>query len=68
MVDIQSERLLIAVMDALFDDEDDCPKKIQGYQIIENIRHANNQEIMEQIGAIAKKPCDPNCRHRKRKD
>ncbi|MDW5563968.1 MAG: hypothetical protein SA339_12170 [Methanomassiliicoccus sp.] len=66
-MDIQTERVLIAVMDALFDDVEDCPKKRQGYQIIENIRHANNQEIMEQIGAIAKEPCDPNCLHRKRK-
>lgn len=67
MVDIQTERVLNAVIDALFDDAgDDCPKKRMAYRIMENIRQANNQEIIEQLGGIPGTPCDLNCRHRQK--
>lgn len=66
MVDIQTERVLNAVIDALFDDADDCPKRKLAYRIMENIRQANNQEIIEQLGGIPRTPCDPSCRHRQK--
>jgi hypothetical protein len=40
MVDIQTERVLNVVIDALFDDANDCPKKRIAYQIMENIKRA----------------------------
>lgn len=66
MVDIQTERALMAFADALFDDADTCPKKRQAYEMMEVIRQANNQEILEQMGHIRSIPCDPNCPRRPR--
>lgn len=64
MVDIQTERVLMAVMDALFDDVDTCPKKEQAVEIMEAIRQDNNREILDQIGSIKTVPCDPKCPRR----
>ncbi|WP_026068910.1 hypothetical protein [Methanomassiliicoccus luminyensis] len=67
MVDIQTERIMMAHTDVLFDDaDDDCPKKKMAYKMMESIRQANNQEILEQIRGIARTPCNPSCRHRHR--
>lgn len=67
MVDIHTERVLMAFADVLFDGaDDDCSKKKQAYEIMETIRQANNQEILEQLGAIARRPCNPNCRHHRK--
>lgn len=63
-IDIQSERILVAVIDALFEDaDDDCPKAKAAYQMLERIREANNLEIMEQIGYVVMRPCPPRCPH-----
>ncbi len=64
-MDYEMERILIAFTDALFDDvDDDCAKKIEAYQLLENIRHDNNQEIMRQLGDLKKNPCNPRCKRK----
>lgn len=67
MIDIQTERVLMAFADALFEDcDNDCPKKVQAYVIIENIRRTNNEEIFEQIGFFRGRPCPSDCARKRR--
>ncbi len=69
MMNIETEKVLEAVIERLFSDSDDeCPKAQSAYYMLDTIKRENNGEIIRQLGAVEVKPCDPNCPHRKKRN
>lgn len=73
MVDIQTERVLEAVIDEVYNQmdrscRDQCPAMEAFTDVLLLIKHANNEDIMGQIGGIRLRECPIHCQAAHKKD
>jgi hypothetical protein len=69
LLEIQTEKVFEAALDHVYSNSGceyrgDCPVLEAMYQILERMKTANNQEIMEQIGLVNVRKCDHPCKRR----